>query len=69
MAYLRNDWDAQLRRSAGVGSATEPLPFEWKERVPKQIGVEVLGMTRVGNDDWIHVRFVTERCEMTLSKD
>jgi hypothetical protein len=62
MAFLRNDWDSQLRRSADFGSATEPLPLQWKERVPREIGIEVLRITRVGNDDWIHVRFVTERC-------
>ena len=62
LAYLRKDWDGQLRRTAGFGFATEPVPVEWKEHVPKQIGIEVLGITRVGNDDWIHVRFVDERC-------
>ncbi len=62
MAYLRSDWDGQLRRTAGFGSPTEPLPLEWKERVPNQIGIDVLGMTRVGNEDWILVRFTTERC-------
>ena len=62
MAYLRNDWDGQLRQTAGFGSPTESLPLEWKERVPQQIGIEVLGMSRVGHDDWILVRFTTERC-------
>ena len=62
LAYLRNDWDGQLRQTAGFGSSTEPLPLEWKEHVPKQIGIDVLGMTRIDNDDWIHVRFANERC-------
>ena len=66
MAYLKNDWDGQLRQTAGVGFPTEPLPVEWKEHVPKQITIEVLGMTRVGNDDWIHVQFTTEGCDETL---
>ncbi len=62
MAFLRNDWDGQLRRTAGFGFPSEPLPVEWKEHVPRQIGIEILGVTRVGNDDWIHVRLVNERC-------
>jgi hypothetical protein len=62
MAYLRNDWDGQLRQTAGFRFPTEPLPVEWKEHVPKQVGIEFLGMTRVGNDDWIRVQFTTEGC-------
>jgi hypothetical protein len=62
MAYLRSDWDAQLRPTAGFESSTDPLPLEWKDQVPRQIGIEVLGVTRVDSDDWIHVRFSTERC-------
>jgi hypothetical protein len=62
MAYLRNDWDGRLRQTAGFGSPAEVLPLEWKERIPTLIGIEVLTMTRVGNDDWILVRFTTERC-------
>jgi hypothetical protein len=62
MAFLRTDWDGQLRQMAGARFPTQPLPVEWKERVPQGIGIQVLGMTRVGNDDWIHVEFTTERC-------
>ena len=62
LAYLRDDWDGQLRRTAGVNSPAEPLPVEWRARVSRQIGVEVLGTRRVGNDDWIRVRFDLERC-------
>ena len=62
MAYLRNDWDGQLRQTAGFEFPTAPLPLEWKAHVPRWIGIDVLGTTRVGNDDWIHVRFATARC-------
>lgn len=49
-------------RLPDLGPLRIPLPLEWKELVPNQIGIEVLGMTRVDNDDWIFVRFTTERC-------
>jgi len=62
MAYLRNDWDGQLRRSPGFDFPIDPLPFDWRGQLPRQIGIEVVGIARVGNDDWIHVRFVTEGC-------
>jgi hypothetical protein len=62
LAYLRNDWDGQLRQTAGFGSPTAPLPLEWKERIPRQIGVEVLAVQRISSEDWIHVRFAIERC-------
>jgi len=68
LAYLRNDWDGQLRRTAGFESPTVPLQIEWKRLVSDQIGIEVLGMTRVGSDDWIHVRFSTDRCGDTAVK-
>ena len=42
MAYLRNDWDGQLRQTAGFGSPAEVLPLEWKERIPTPIDIEVL---------------------------
>jgi hypothetical protein len=61
-AYLRNDWNGQLRQTAGFEFPIAPLPIEWKGRVTKQIGIEVLRMTRVGSDDWILVRFSTDRC-------
>jgi hypothetical protein len=62
LAYLRDDWDGQLRRTAGSNSPTEPLPVEWRAQVSRQIGVEVLGTRRVGNEDWIRVRFALDRC-------
>ena len=62
MAFLRNDWDGQLRQSPGFGFPTAPIPPEWTQHIPRQIGIDVLGLTRVNNDDWIHVRFATERC-------
>jgi hypothetical protein len=62
LAYLGNDWDGQLRQTAGFKFPIDPLPFEWKAQVPKPIEIEVLGVTRVGNDDWIHVQFTTDRC-------
>jgi hypothetical protein len=62
LSYLRSDWDGQLRQGAGVRFPLRPLPAEWKAQVPRQIGIEVLGVTRVGTDDWIRVRFETERC-------
>ena len=63
LAYLRRDWDGQLRQRAGVDFPTLPLPTEWKERLRiKEIGIDVLCMTRVGNEDWMHVRFSTDRC-------
>jgi hypothetical protein len=62
MAYLRNDWDGQLRQTASVRSAAHDLSAGWKKQVSKEIGVEIVGMTRVGSDDWVHVRFVTEGC-------
>jgi hypothetical protein len=68
LAYLRSDWDGLLRQTAGFAFPPAPLPIEWKDQVPRQIGIEVLGMTRVGSDDWIHVRFSTERCGDTTVK-
>jgi hypothetical protein len=68
LAYLRDDWDGQLRQTAGFGFPTVPLPIEWKDQVPKQVGIEVLGMTRVGSDEWIHIRFSTEMCGDTSVK-
>jgi hypothetical protein len=69
LAYLRNDWDAQLRQGAGVGFPTVPLSPEWKQQIPDQIGIEVAGLTRVGSEDWIHVQFVRERCgDTTVNK-
>jgi hypothetical protein len=62
MAYLRDDWDGQLRPGAGVQFKPAPLPIEWKEHVATQIGIEVLGLTRVGREDWIRVRFAIDRC-------
>lgn len=60
MAYLTDGWDGQLRKSAGVLGAIEALPVEWKKEIPKEI--EVLGVIRLGTDDWLHVRFDVGRC-------
>jgi hypothetical protein len=62
LSYLRRDWDGQLRRSPGGGGRIEPLPVEWRNQISRQIGVEVIGTTRIGNEDWIRVRFDLERC-------
>ena len=59
---LRSDWDGQLRQKAGSSSPVEPLPLEWRAHIARQIGVEVIGTTRVDNEDWIHVQFELERC-------
>jgi hypothetical protein len=62
LAYLTDDWDGRLRKTAGFGGTIQALPLEWKEQIPKQIGVEVLSVTRVGNNDWLHVRFDIDSC-------
>ena len=62
MAFLVKDWDGQLRPTPGFTVARQTLPVEWGDQVVEQIGVQVVGVTRVGNDDWIHVEFVSERC-------
>jgi hypothetical protein len=69
LAFLRTDWDGQLRQNAGFGFPTVSVPLEWKERLPKLgIEIEVLEMMPVGNDDWIHVRFAIGRCGDATSK-
>jgi hypothetical protein len=69
LSYLMGDWDGQLRPAPSVTAAIQPLPAEWKGRIGGQIGIDVLAVTRVGNDDWIHVRFATGRCgDDTVSK-
>jgi hypothetical protein len=65
-AHLRNDWDGQLRKTAGVRSAIEPVPVEWQKEIRGEIEIEVLGVTRLGNDDWLHVRFAVDGCDDSL---
>jgi hypothetical protein len=63
LSYLRENWDGQLRRSPNAKSAAVPVPT-------KPVGIEVLRVRRTNNEDWLRVRFVTERCGQsgTLSK-
>jgi len=62
LSYLMNDWDGQLRRSPSAKAPALPLPAEWKERIPSQIGIQVLRVRRSDNEDWMRVRIVTGRC-------
>lgn len=59
LTYLRDGWDGQLRRSPNARSAAVPVPA-------KQIGIEVLGVRRTDNEDWMRIRFVAERCGQTV---
>jgi hypothetical protein len=62
MAYLRANWDGQLRQSAGFETGNALLSAEWKARIPRQIAIEVIGLRQAGGMDWIHVRLMDERC-------
>ena len=61
MAYLREDWDGQLRPNPGEMPAVA-VPADWKAHIGEPLGIEVLGVRRVGGEDWMQVRFATDRC-------
>jgi len=61
MSYLRSDWDGDMRTAPG-GEFPVSMPDAWKNQIPRQVGIDVIGMTRRNNEDWIHVRFAIERC-------
>ena len=60
-SYFRSDWNGDMRIAPGAEVAVS-LPAAWKKLIPAQIGIEVLGVRRVGNEDWIHVQFAIEPC-------
>ena len=62
LSHLSKDWDGLLRRSASAKGQVLPVPVEWKERIPRQIAIEVLRVRHSDNGDWMRIRFVTGRC-------
>jgi hypothetical protein len=66
LAYILQVWDGTLRASPGPSGRVIPLPPEWQALIERQIDIEFMGSQRAGNDLWIHVRLVTERCGQSV---
>lgn len=64
--YLKKGWDGTLWRTPGAGAATR-VPAGWRAHLADNIPIDVLGVRRVRNQVWIHVRLNTESCGQTLS--
>lgn len=64
-AYIKQDWDGRLWRTAGTGTPTR-IPAAWAKYLGRDISVEILGSRRVGNEIWIQLRLETETCGNTL---
>lgn len=66
LAYILEGWDGTLRDAPGTSGTIRPLPSEWKAQLDREVDIEYLGSRRAGNDLWIHVQFVIERCGQTV---
>ena len=66
LSYILQGWDGTLRETPGPSGTVRPLSAAWKAQLDRQVNIEYLGSRRVGNDIWIHVLFVTERCGQSV---
>ena len=66
LAYVLQGWDGTLREAPGASGTIRPLPSEWKAQLDREIDIDYLGSRRAGNDLWVHIQFVTERCGKTV---
>ena len=42
------------------------LQAQWKNYFDRDVDIEYLGSRQVGNDTWMHVRLIVERCGTSL---
>jgi hypothetical protein len=66
LSYLGKGWDGRVWSMPGAGGTATPLPPGWKAYLSQEIPIDVLGTRRIGNELWIHVRLLIERCGETL---
>jgi hypothetical protein len=64
--YLRKGWDGRLWPAPGAAAATQ-VPSGWSKHFGENIPIDVLGVRRIRNEVWIHVRLNTESCGERLT--
>jgi hypothetical protein len=67
LSYILQGWDGTLRETPGASGRVIPLSPGWKASLNRQLNTEFLGARRAGNDLWIHIQLITERCGQSLA--
>jgi hypothetical protein len=66
LSHIQQGWDAKLRDTPGSSGKIKSVPPGWTARSDQHIDIEFLSSRRVGNELWIHVQLMTERCGQTV---
>jgi hypothetical protein len=66
LSYMGKGWDGRVWSTPGASGAATPLPPGWKAYLSQEIPIDLLGTRRMGDEVWIHIRLLIERCGETL---
>ena len=62
--YLRQGWNGNLSQAPGGPSTA--APSVWRSHASEEIPIRIIATQIVRGESWIHIRFETERCGVTV---
>ena len=66
LSHIQQGWDGVLRDTPGSSGKIKNVPAGWTARSHQLIAIEFLNSRRVGNELWIYVQLMIERCGQSV---